>query len=113
VINNEGNGDEGGRGAKAMRAMATAMATAMGLATVTATATGTATVTATVTATTWDMATVMRLAGDKEGRGKGGKAMTTAMRVVGKEEGKGSKAMGLATRVVGKWTASLPRLPSS
>ena len=33
------------------------------------------------TVTTWVMVMVMRLAGDKEGKGEGGKAMATVMRV--------------------------------
>ncbi len=50
---NEGDGNEGGGQATATRVMAMATATA--------------------TAMTWGMATAMRLVGDKEGKGEGGK----------------------------------------
>ncbi len=54
--------------------------------------------------TMWTMAMEMRLAGNKEGKSKGGKGNGDGnMRVAGKEEGKGSKAMTLATRTAGKW----------
>jgi hypothetical protein len=58
-------------------------------------------------ATMWAMMTMaMRLGGNKEGKGEGGKAMVTAMRVAGDdEEGEGGKAMAMATRMAGKWTA--------
>ncbi len=51
----------------------------------------------------WVMATVMRPAGNKEGKGEGGKGNGDGnVKVVDKEEGKGSKAMVLATRMVDK-----------
>ncbi len=52
---NKGDGNKGGRQATATRAMASEMAMATPL------------------AMTWAMVTAMRLAGDKEGKGKGGK----------------------------------------
>ena len=67
------DGNEGGRGLTATRVMAT------------------------VTATTWLMATVTRLAGDKEGKGEGGKGEVTVMRVAGDEE-----AMAMAAMVAGE-----------
>ncbi len=50
----------------------------------------------------------MRLAGDKEGKGKSGKGNGDGnVRVVVDKEGKGSKAMEMATRMAGKWTATV------
>ncbi len=72
---NEGNGNKGGRQVMATRAMATM----------------------------WAMATGMRLIGNKEGKGKGGKGNGyDNVRVAGKEEDEGSKAMALATRILGE-----------
>jgi hypothetical protein len=49
----------------------------------------------------------MRLASNKEVKGKGSKGNGDGnVRVVGKEDSKGSKAMMLATRMAGKWTAA-------
>jgi hypothetical protein len=57
--------------------------------------------------TMWAMAMAVRLAGDKEDKGKGGKGNGDGnVRVVGNKEDKGSKAMALATRMVGKWTVT-------
>jgi hypothetical protein len=47
-----------------------------------------------------------RLAGNKEGKGEGGKGSDNSNEGTGKEEGKGGKAMALATRVAGKWMAT-------
>jgi hypothetical protein len=52
---NEGNGNKGGRQATALRVMVTVMALVK------------------ATVMTWAISTAMRLAGDKEGKGKGGK----------------------------------------
>ncbi len=78
----EGDGNEGGGQAKATRVMATV----------------------TSMATMWAM--VMAT-----GKGRGARAMTTAMRVAGKEEGKGKggKAMAMVTRVAGERTATLTK----
>jgi hypothetical protein len=49
----------------------------------------------------WAMMMAARLAGNKEAKGKGGRAMMMAMRVTGKEEGEGGKV----TRVASEQTA--------
>jgi hypothetical protein len=49
------------------------------------------------------MATAMKLAGNKEGKGKGNKGYGGGdVRVAGDKEGKGSKAMAMATRMAGE-----------
>jgi hypothetical protein len=60
----------------------------------------------TAAATMWAMATVMRLVGNKWGKGKGSKGKCNSNGVVGIKEGKGGKAMGMATRVAGKGMAT-------
>ncbi len=78
---NDGDGNKGDMQVTAMRVMM--MATVMAM------------------ATTWVMALVMRLAGDKEGKGNGD------VRLAGEEEGEGSKA--IAMRMVGKWTEKMTK----
>jgi hypothetical protein len=41
----------------------------------------------------------------KRERARAARAMATAMRVAGDKEGKGNKAMVMATRIAGEWTA--------
>jgi hypothetical protein len=56
---------------------------------------------------TWAMATAMRLTGDEEGKGKGGKGNGKGdTRVAGDEEGEDGKAVRMATRMVGEWTVT-------
>ncbi len=60
--------------------------------------------------TMWAMAMAMRLMGNKEGKGKGGKCKGNSNgRVTSKKEGKGSKAMALVTRMAGKWPARVTK----
>ncbi len=76
---NKGDGNKGGGQATATRAMGTM----------------------------WAMATVMRLASNKEGEGEGSKGNGNGdVRVAGKEDGEGTNAMVLVTRMAGDWTAT-------
>ncbi len=47
-----------------------------------------------------------RLEGNKQGMARAARAMETMMRVAGNEEGKGGKAMAMATRVAGERMAT-------
>jgi hypothetical protein len=63
---------------------------------------------ATMMAPIWALAMAIRLAGTKEGKGKGGKGNGGEWeRDSGDEEDKGGKAFAIAmvTRIAGKWTA--------
>jgi hypothetical protein len=70
--NNEGNGDECGGRVTATRVMAMA----------------------TVTAPTWAMVTTMRLAGDKNSKGKGGKGNGDGDESGGQQRGQGRQGDG-------------------
>jgi hypothetical protein len=62
------------------------------------------------TASTWAMAMAMRLAGNKEGKGKGCKGNGVGyVRVAGNKEGNGSKVMVMATRMAGKWSTTVTK----
>ncbi len=92
---NNGDGDEGGGQATAMRAMATVMVMAMAV--------------AMAMAMTWAMEMAIRLAGDKVGKGRVervARAMAKVMGVAGDEEGEDGKAMEMGTRMVGQWTVT-------
>ncbi len=61
---------------------------------------------ATATAIMWVIATATRLAGDKEGKVKGGKGYGDSNEGGGNKDGKGRKAMAMATRMVGEQMAT-------